>query len=112
MKQATGGRTIVEKLEHHGDVGFAVVLLTPDDVGGVSKDELKPRARQNVILELGYFLARLSRRKVCALHRGGIEIPSDYMGVIYVPYDDGGGWRLHLGKELKEAGFTIDMNKI
>jgi predicted nucleotide-binding protein len=109
-EQASRGRTVVEKLEHNGAVGFAVVLLTPDDIGGKSADELQPRARQNVILELGYFLARLGRQNVCALYRGDVEIPSDYMGVIYVPYDDGGGWRLRLAKELKDAGFPIDMN--
>lgn len=111
-EQASQGRTVVEKLEHHSDVRFAIVLLTPDDVGGLSPDELQPRARQNVVLELGYFLARLGRKNVCALYRGELELPSDYMGVIYVPYDAGGGWQLLLGKELKAAGFSIDMNKI
>lgn len=110
-EQASEGRTIVEKLEYHGDVRYAVVLLTPDDVGGNSATDLKPRARQNVVLELGYFLARLTRSNVCALLKGEVEMPSDYMGVIYVPYDDAGGWRLHLAKELKAAKFPIDMNK-
>jgi predicted nucleotide-binding protein len=110
-EQASQGRTIVEKLEHHGDVGFAVVLLTPDDVGGISPDHLQPRARQNVVLELGYFLGRLGRDHVCALHRGELELPSNYMGVIYIPFDSGGGWRIELAKELKAAGFNVDMNK-
>lgn len=110
-EQASQGRTIVEKLEHHGDVGYAVVLLTPDDVGGSSSKDLQARARQNVVLELGYFVGRLGRERVCALHRGDLELPSDYMGVIYVPFDVGGGWRLGLAKELKAAGFSIDMNK-
>jgi predicted nucleotide-binding protein len=110
-EQASQGRTIVEKLEHHGDVAYAVVLLTPDDVGGTGPDRLHRRARQNVVLELGYFLGRLGRERICALHRGEIELPSDYMGVIYIPLDRSGGWRLHLAKELKAAGFSVDMNR-
>jgi predicted nucleotide-binding protein len=109
-EQANQGRTIVEKLEHHNGARFAVVLLTPDDVGGKTPTELQPRARQNVILELGYFLARLGRQRVCALHRGEVEIPSDYMGVIYIKYDGGAGWKLELARELKAAEFQIDMN--
>jgi predicted nucleotide-binding protein len=110
-EQASQGRTVVEKLEHHGDAAYAIVLLTPDDVGGTTPQELQPRARQNVVLELGYFLGRLGRDRVCALHRGELELPSDYMGVIYIPFDGGGGWRLQLAKELRAAGFAIDMNK-
>ena len=110
-EQASQGRTIVEKLERHGDVGYAVVLLTPDDVGGSDPAILQPRARQNVILELGYFLGRLGRDRVCALYGGKLELPSDYMGVIYIPFDSGGGWRLSLAKELKAADFDVDMNK-
>jgi predicted nucleotide-binding protein len=109
--QVSQGRTIVEKLERHGDVGYAVVLLTPDDVGGTNPANLHPRARQNVILELGYFLGRLGRDRVCALYRGELELPSDYMGVIYIPFDSGGGWRLSVAKELTAADFDVDMNK-
>jgi predicted nucleotide-binding protein len=110
-EHASQGRTIIEKLEHHGDVGYAVVLLTPDDVGGTDPVKLQPRARQNVILELGYFLGLLGRDHVCALYRGELELPSDYMGVIYIPLDSRGGWRLSLAKELKAADFDVDMNK-
>jgi predicted nucleotide-binding protein len=70
-EQPNSGRTIIEKFEVYADVGFAVVLLTPDDVGA-PKDaptELKPRARQNVIAELGYFYGKLSRHRVCALYK-------------------------------------------
>lgn len=112
-EQATGGRTIVEKLEHYADVDFAVVLLTPDDIGGVKAlgpDKLQPRARQNVILELGFFVGKLGRKHVCALYKGPLELPSDYLGVGYVSLDDGGGWRLQLAKELRGAGFSVDMN--
>jgi predicted nucleotide-binding protein len=112
-EQANEGMTVIEKLERHSDVRFAVVLLTPDDEGrSVSKDGvLRARARQNVVLELGYFTAKLGRKAVCALHRGALELPSDYLGVVYVPIDEGGGWQLRLAKELKAAGFPIDMNK-
>lgn len=112
-EQPSGGRTIFEKLEHYSDVGYAVVLLTPDDEGRkkAEGEALRSRARQNVVLELGYFTGKLGRKRVCALHRGGVEIPTDYLGVLYVPFDEGGGWHLLLAKELKAAGFNIDMNK-
>lgn len=111
-EQASRGQTIIEKIEHYSEVDFAVVLLTPDDVGAAlnAKSNLQPRARQNVILELGYFIARLGRSHVCALHKGELELPSDYIGVVYVPLDDNGGWRLQLARELKEAEFEIDLN--
>lgn len=107
-----GGRTIIEKFEEYSNVGFAVVLLTPDDIGASpeQREQMKPRARQNVILELGYFLGKLGRNRVCLLYKEGVEIPSDYHGVLYVPMDTGNGWRLELAKELKHAGFKIDMN--
>lgn len=109
-EQASASRTIIEKLEHHGDVGFAVVLLTADDVGGKDSDSLRPRARQNVMLELGYFVGRLGRSRVCALHKSPVEVPSDFLGVVYVPLDAAGAWRLLLARELRDAGFAIDMN--
>ena len=112
-EQANEGMTVIEKLERHSDVRFAVILLTPDDEGrsiGDADGILRPRARQNVVLELGYFTAKLGRKAVCALHRGSLELPSDYLGVAYVPIDEGGGWQLRLAKELKAAGFPIDMN--
>lgn len=81
------GRTIIEKFEHNADVAYAVVLLTPDDraVPDADGSETRPRARQNVILELGYFIGRLSRAHVCALYKGSVELPSDLHGVLYVP---------------------------
>lgn len=111
-EQANQGRTVVEKLEHHANVTFAVVLLTPDDVGAAraEADSLRPRARQNVVLELGFFVGKLGRQRVCAIHKGALELPSDYMGVLYIPFDDAGGWRLALARELKAAGFSVDMN--
>ncbi len=111
-EQSSGGRTIIEKFEKYsGDVGFAVVLLTPDDFGAArkEKDKLKPRARQNVVLELGYFLGKLARNRVCALHKGGIELPSDIQGVIYVEMDDAGAWRTKLAQELIQAKCPINL---
>jgi predicted nucleotide-binding protein len=111
-EQHNGGRTVIEKIEHHGDVGFAVVLLTPDDVGGKGPDDLAPRARQNVILELGYFIGRLGRDRVCALKSGELEVPSDFAGVVYQSLDSGGGWKLPLARELKAAGYSIDWERL
>jgi predicted nucleotide-binding protein len=107
-EQASGGRTVIEKLEHYSDVGFAVVLLTPDDHGGPAGEALQPRARQNVIAELFYFLGKLGRSKVCALRKGDVEIPSDIGGVVYVPFDPHGGWKSALLRELEDAGYDLD----
>lgn len=112
-EQASRGMTIPEKLIAHGDVGFAVVLLTADDLGRAngSSDEL-PRARQNVILELGYFVGRLGRDKVCALLKGGVEIPSDFVGTVYIEWDSGTAWKVELARELRAAGYDVDLNNI
>jgi predicted nucleotide-binding protein len=111
-EQANQGRTVIEKVVDHGDVGFAVVLLTPDDEGRVAGGEVKPRARQNVILELGYFIGYLGRDKVCALKRGDVEIPSDFHGVVYETFDDAGAWKQALARELQAAGHEIDWNAV
>ena len=111
-EQASGGRTLIEKFEKYSsEVGFAVVLLTPDDLGASQKEseKLQSRARQNVVLELGYFLGRLTRNRVCALHRGGIELPSDIQGVIYVEMDDAGAWKAKLAQELVQAKCPINL---
>ena len=111
-EQANQGRTIIEKVVAHSDVGFAVVLLTPDDEGCVKGGTPEPRARQNVLLELGYFIGRLGREKVCALKRGALEIPSDFAGVVWETMDSGGGWKQALARELEAAGHNIDWNKV
>ena len=104
-EQSNQGLTIIEKFGQHADVGFAVVLLTPDDVGRLNVDEvaLEPRARQNVIFELGYFIGRLGRNRVCVIAKGQVEIPSDYSGVLYIPLDELGAWMTALDKELKSV---------
>jgi predicted nucleotide-binding protein len=75
-------------------------------------DELKGRARQNVILELGYFLGKVTRRRACALYKSGVEIPSDFAGVLFVELDSAGAWRTKLAQELVEAGFSIDLQAL
>lgn len=111
-EQANQGRTVIEKVEAHGDVSFAVVLLTPDDEGCVKGGKPEPRARQNVLLELGFFIGRLGRSKVCALKRGDLEIPSDFAGVVWQTMDASNGWKTALGRELEAAGHQIDWNTI
>jgi predicted nucleotide-binding protein len=112
-EQPNQGRTIVEKFEEYADVGFAIVLLTADDHGGPKSSDpatFRHRARQNVIFELGYFIGRIGRGRVCALYQQGVEIPSDYAGVLYVELDERGAWRLEIAKELRAAGLEVDMN--
>ncbi len=111
-EQADGGKTIIEKLLAHAEnVGFAVVLATADDLGFSRREQpsdAKPRARQNVILELGIFVAKLGRDRVFLLREDGVEIPSDFAGVLYTPYD--GSWPAKLVQELQHAGYEVDAN--
>lgn len=112
-EQPNKGRTIIEKFEKHSNVPFAIALLTPDDLGS-SKDNpqlSRPRARQNVIFELGFFIGKLGRKRVCALHQGETEILSDYKGVLFIEYDNKGAWKLKIARELKAAGIDIDLNR-
>lgn len=111
-EQANRGRTVIEKVEAHSDVGFAVIILTPDDMGSLKGEEPQPRARQNVLLELGYFIGKLTRKRVCTLKAGELEIPSDWRGVVDEPYDAAGGWRQTLARELEAADYEIDWNRV
>ena len=107
------GRTIIEKFEEHTDVDFALAIMTPDDVGSHRQEtDLKERARQNVVFELGFFIGKLGRGKVCAMTKGKPEIPSNYSGVEYIRLDDPGAWKMKLVFELKEAGFNVDANRV
>jgi hypothetical protein len=111
-EQPNSGRTIIEKFERYaGSAGFAVVLLTPDDVGGPNNDQLRPRARQNVVGELFWFAGKLGRQRVCALKKGDLEIPSDFAGVDYTEMDDRGAWKTELLRELRAAGYKVDVEK-
>lgn len=113
-EKPNSGRTVIEKFSDYADVHFAIVLLTGDDEGRVrgSGVELLPRARQNVILELGYFLGKLGRSRVCALYEAGVEIPSDYEGVLFVELDRSERWKFDLVRELIAANFDVDANRI
>jgi len=129
---SSGSRTIVEKLEKYSDVGYAFVILTPDDVlvptelgYNVLKEkevikeiremhwlssQLTRRARQNVVLEFGYFIGKLGRDRVCCLYKGDIELPSDMHGIVYIPFKESvRECRNKIIKELKAAGYQIEV---
>ncbi len=114
QEQANSGKTIIEKIEECTDVGFGIVLYTPCDEGRLKSEdgELKPRARQNVVLEHGYLMGKLGRERVCCLVSDDVEFPSDIQGVVYTSAKNVGQWKYDLAKELKAAGFDIDMNKL
>ncbi len=112
-EQVTAGRTVIEQIERHGSsAGYAIILLTGDDEGGLRGGEMKPRARQNVVLELGYFWGVLGRNRVAVLVEEGVELPSDAGGIHYIDIDSGGGWKAKLLRELDHAGFEIDWNRL
>jgi len=113
-EQVNEGLTIIEKFEKHSDVHYSIILMTPDDLGNSKEksDKLNFRVRQNVILELGYFLEKLGRKNVCALVKDQIEVPTDYDGVVYIAVDPADGWKLLLTKELKNAKLDFDSNKV
>jgi predicted nucleotide-binding protein len=104
-EQANQGRTMLEKFaDHAAEAGFAVVLLTADDVGSAGRlpnyELLKPRPRQNVVFELGFFFGLLGRGRVCALYEAGVELPSDILGLGYVKYDSAGRWKQDVAKRF------------
>jgi predicted nucleotide-binding protein len=106
------GRTIIEKFESNGETAsFAVALLTGDDMGrlGDTPGPEKARARQNVIFEAGWFMAKLGRDRVVLLIDEGLERPSDLAGVVYIERDSGGGWKLQLAEELRAAGIAAQL---
>ena len=113
--RADQGRTIIEKFEDHAaEAVFAVVVLTADDIGALATDhpELRPRARQNVVFELGFFFGALGRNRVAILFEEGAELPSDLGGLLYIPFDDRGAWKVTLARELKAASIEVDANKL
>ena len=113
-EQVNSGDTIIEKLEKHTDVGFAIVLYTSCDIGGVKTepDKLKPRARQNVVFEHGLLIGKIGRANVIALVKEEVEIPNDISGVVYETMDSKGAWKFQLAREIKVSGYDIDMNKV
>lgn len=111
-EQPNQGKTIIEKIESYSDVDFAIVLYTPCDIGRSKKEkEEKPRTRQNVIFEHGYFVAKLGRENVVGLNKGEVEIPNDLSGVVYNLYDEAGAWKYKILSELHSSGYKVDFMK-
>lgn len=113
-RESNQGQTVIEKLESNSNVGYAIILYTACDLGGLndSNNVMKPRARQNVVFEHGYFTAKLGRNRVCPLVEGDVEIPNDLSGIVYVPLDEYDGWHNKIIKELQGAGYILDYSKI
>lgn len=108
-EQPDKGRSIIDKLiEESIDSNYAIGILTPDDVNG----DGQMRARQNVILEIGYFLGRLGKERVRMLVKEDIEIPSDLQGVLYQKFDAGGAWKIKILKELIAVGVYADLRSV
>lgn len=113
-EQASGGKTVIEKIEANTDVAFAVVLYTPCDLGRAKEDSVdkeQSRARQNVVFEHGYLIGKLGRDHVCALIKDETETPGDISGVVYIPMDDAGAWKMAVAKDMQYIGLPVDMNK-
>lgn len=111
-ERADDGHTIIEKLEANASPGFAVVLCTKDDLGRDASEltaTLRPRPRQNVVLELGYFLGKLGRARVCAIVAPDVELPSDQDGVLFAPR---GEWQQKLFDRLSSAGYEFSQDRI
>lgn len=109
-EQANKGKTIIEKLEEHSDISCAICLFTADDSGKSNKEtDYKSRARQNVVLEAGFFMGKLGRERVVFIAEEGLELPSDLQGVVYT---DSKNWEIDLLKELKAIGYNIDLNQL
>jgi predicted nucleotide-binding protein len=115
-RQADEGLTVIEKFEKHSDVGYAFILLTPDEIAYLSTEESKPdterskefRARPNVIFEFGYFVGKLGRSRVCCLYTGNVALPSDVTGMIYKRYEKSiEEVAYSITKDLKAAGYTV-----
>ena len=111
MDQANGGNTIIEKIEECGQVDYAIVLYTPCDEGRKKgTQDLNGRARQNVVFEHGYFIARLGRKKVSAMVKASVDIQNDIQGVVYINADT--DWQTQLLKEFKKAELKFDANAL
>ena len=109
QERANRGRELLTKFQHEAELcDYAVVLITGDDVGGLAGGPLQPRARQNVIFELGFFIGLLGQDKLAVLVRGDVELPSDFLGVVRVVQE--ADWKVQLFRELREAGLAVDNN--
>lgn len=109
-EQPSKGGVLIEKLEASAKgTGFAVVLLTADDTGKANKEkDYKPRGRQNVVFELGFFMAALGRKHVAVLMDPGVEEPGDVKGLVYTQLDSAGAWKASLATEIEEAGIPVE----
>lgn len=113
--QPNSGKTIIEKIEEYTDVCYAIVLYTQCDLGRnkeASIEEEKYRARQNVVFEHGYLMAKLGRKNVNALVKGEVETPGDISGVVYTIMDSNEYWELVIAKEMKAIGLEVDLSKL
>jgi hypothetical protein len=108
-EDAGAGNAIIEQIESHSEVSAAIVIMSGDDVGREAKTErkLKRRARQNVVMELGYFIGKLGRDRTIVLREGDLALPSDYRGVIYIDLDEHGAWKLPLAQKLASLGLRL-----
>ncbi len=111
--QPNGGRHLLTKFTEESEgARFAVVLMTPDDEGGLTGTADKiPRARQNVVFELGFFIGKLGPANVAALVKGEVEKPSDFDGIAYIAFHPGGRWKTELARELHYAKVPFDPAK-
>lgn len=108
-EQPNKGRTVIEKFESHATMsGYAIALFTGDDLGGKDKDTLKPRARQNVVFEFGFFMGHLGRAKTAILYGSDVEKPSDWEGIVYISLEE--DWKNKLLIELKSADMDIHLS--
>ena len=104
-----GGRHLLTKFREESEgANFAVVLMTPDDVGGIAGADVRPRARQNVVFELGFFIGKLGPAHVAALLKSAVEKPSDFDGIAYIPYGPGTSWKTELAREMNHAKIPFD----
>jgi predicted nucleotide-binding protein len=105
-EQPDKGRTIIDKLlEESTASNYAIALFSPDD----KTEQGEKRARQNVVLEVGYFLGKLGKERVRLLVKDKIEIPSDLQGILYEPFDTSGSWKTRILKELMAVGIYVDL---
>jgi len=112
-EQPGQGINFIKKFEQDSDAVFAITLLTSDDYGYPKgkAEHPQPRPQQNVIFELGFLIGRLRQNLVCALYEEGLDFPSEYQGVIFIPYDAGGMWKLLVARNMKLANVDVDLNK-
>ncbi|GAB3845109.1 TIR domain-containing protein [Nesterenkonia populi] len=115
-QQPNGGRVLIEKFEESAAaVGYAVVLLTADDVGrpaSLESQDDRPRGRQSVVFEMGFFIGLIGRKRVAVLYDEGVELPSDINGLVYIALDSAGAWKGKLAAEISHVGIEVDWTAI